>query len=233
MIPCVSWVRCALWILLDVWCNTWNSRSGDAVTETPKQRRERLEVERAHERHAALERRLQEASERRAQMLYATRTAATLVATVPSPPVATSSSPFPQDGDDTNDEGREHSQAGVATTPGVSACTSHVGRETWAGRVLRSRGVKGSEHARSSALYSHILKSLRTKASKLRKRLAVEACVVESEDRSSSSCCDRGSLSCEVDTDTAACSSVAESAPVQGYTAESGLLQHYSHVAQV
>lgn len=44
--------------------------------ETPKQRRERLEAERAEERHAALERRLQEAAERRERMLAAIRAAA-------------------------------------------------------------------------------------------------------------------------------------------------------------
>ena len=44
--------------------------------ETPKQRRERLEAERAEERHAALERRLQEAGERRERMLEAIRAAA-------------------------------------------------------------------------------------------------------------------------------------------------------------
>ena len=111
------------------------------------------------------------------------------------------------------------------TAAGAPACKAHVQRETWTGRVLRSRGVKGDEHAKSSAVYSHILKSLRTKASKLRKRLAVEACA-HAEGPSSSSC-EHASSSCEMDSD-----GVPSSAATEG-TAEASVLQQYSLVAWV
>ena len=166
-------------------------------------------------------------------MLCATRTAATL-ATGLSPPAATSSSPLPQDGCAGDGvEADAEGQASEAPAAGAPACTAHVQRETWAGRVLRSRGVKGSEHARSSAVYSHILKSLRTKASKLRKRLAVEACV--DADGPYHRSCDLAAVSCENDTDITPASAPAECPPVTeaACTSEATVLQQYSRVAQV
>jgi hypothetical protein len=204
------------------------------VIETPKQRRERLEVERANERHAALERRLQEAAERRTQLLHATRTAATLtlatrVAAEPEPPVSTA---FNDSSSNTTNIAGKYSENGQTRPQGAASAagasgnprTSHVQRETWAGRVLRSRGVQFSEHAKSSALYNQILKGLRTKASKLRKRLVVETCIDDEELQSimSRTCSSElGNVRAEPGTSGAACSS------------ESSFQQHCSNVVQV
>lgn len=193
--------------------------------ETPKQRRERLEVERAHERHAALERRLQEAAERRSQMLYATRTAATVVVAAPSPPVATSSSPVPSD--TSLKPRKEATPAEDQPVVPSAARASHKQQESWASRVLRSRGEQGNEHAKSS--YSQILKGLRTKASKLRKRLSVEACMNGEGD----SWAGYDSVSLMSVGDIGYTTDVDPCGPEASYAVETDVFQRYSQVAKV
>lgn len=196
--------------------------------ETPKQRRERLEAERAEERHAALERRLQEAGERRERMLEAIRAAAapgapggaaqsgshrcetrgvvTSMATLAVVPRTCAPEASTRDRRDCVHACR----VSPAKVDRERACSYHgsvsVAQESWAHRVLKSRGADATSGggvtatsssgaaasaggpapaataaaapapARSAAqVYSSMMKTLRSKAAKLRRRLLEEA----------------------------------------------------------
>eukprot|EP00892_Ulva_mutabilis_P010864 jgi/Ulvmu1/814/UM010_0188.1 len=163
-----------------------------AQHETPKQRRERLEAERAEERHAALERRLQEAAERRERMLAAIRAAAA----APGAPGGAAQPGSSRESPTKPEKPQALSSHGAAS----------VAQEGWAHRVLKSRGVDPSDSigtaaapanvgqapkgasgpaaqaapaaalpARSAGqVYSSMMKTLRSKAAKLRRRLLEE-----------------------------------------------------------
>lgn len=185
-------------------------------------------------------------------MLNATRNAATAAsaATTTPTPVATSSAPLHTDSNaskngatqfNTNalngDPQRRRTAAGDGTHAKQSKAqttdtSSHVQRETWAGRVLRSRGVKGGESAKSSAMYNHILKSLRTKASKLRKRLSVDPCSNE-EAFSSLAGCDGTAKKCDGDESPVSSLAIDSVVAPAGCSSDTSLLHHYSHLATV